>query len=126
MRLHTVVKKNQRVERLLLCVGGNFLPDGQVCQIKLHFQSPISRGCFLLLIKNKSPNPAHVCFFRPRRIMIYAQQVADVIEQLARPQRRLGRLLFFLWEASILAERTPEKCRLLFCISADSRGNLKK
>jgi hypothetical protein len=31
--------------------------------------------------------------------MIYAQHVADVIEQLARPQRRLGKLLFVLSES---------------------------
>ena len=56
-------------------------------------RDPIVRTA--VMIKNKSPNPAHVCLFRPHRIVIYAHHVADVIEQLARLQRQLGKLLFF-------------------------------
>jgi hypothetical protein len=96
---HPVVKKNQRVERLLLRASGNVLSNGQVRQIKLHLQSPHFPRMLFIVIKNESPNPAHVRLFRPRRIMIYAQHVPDVIEQLARLRGRPAKLLFSSWES---------------------------
>ena len=44
---HSMIKKYQRVKRLLLCVGGDFFPHCQMRRIKPHFQCAHVRGCFL-------------------------------------------------------------------------------
>src|SRR5207249_1378912 len=124
---HPVVKKNQRVERLLLCVGGNLLSHGQMRQIKLHFQSPHFPRMLFVMIKNKSPNPSHVRLFCPHRIMIYPQHIADMIEQLARLQCWLAKLLFLPGGKGLFwLNEPPKNADSSSAFAADIRGIPKK
>ena len=94
-------------------------------QIKFHFQSPHFLRMLLVVIKNKSPNPAHVRLFCPHRIMIYPQHIADVIEQFARLRRwpakfpPLEKRLFWPHEP-------PKNADSSSAFAADIRGILKK
>jgi len=68
-------------------------------QIELHLQSSHFQRMLFIVIKNKSSNPADVRLFRPRRIMIYPQHIADVIKQLPRLRWRSVKLLSFPWQS---------------------------
>jgi hypothetical protein len=48
-----------------------------------------------MIKKNEAPNPAYICFFCSKQIMIYPQNVPDMIEQFARPDRGGKLALFF-------------------------------
>ena len=113
-----MIKKYQRVQRLLLCVGGHFFAHRQMGQIKFHLQSADLPRVFFIVIENVATNPAHIRSFGPDRIVIHPQHIPDMIEQLARPRHWPGKAaLSSLAKLSIFTgTESSEKCLLLFCI----------
>ena len=63
---HSVVQKNERIERLLLRARGNILSHRQMSEEKLHFQSAHFRRMLFSMIKNEAPNPTPISLLGPQ------------------------------------------------------------
>lgn len=66
-----MIKKNKRVERLLLRAGENILSHPQMSEEKFDLQGAHLAGMFLPTIEDKAPNPARTSLLGPRGMMIY-------------------------------------------------------